>query len=396
MGYSNQFFNCLKINPASRDEIRLLSKKTCIPIERLTYYNKNNILPLGKDLENILLVCGITETDLMLNMGRINKKLLNSIQINSKEISKFIENSCNRKKEQKYSSRIVFKTKYGRLYQGDCLDMFRKLDSESADLVFADPPFNLNKLYPSNINDNLKTESYINWCQDWLYECVRVLKHGGAFLLWNLPRWNSILCGYLENYLMFRNWIAVDIKYTLPISGRLYPSHYSLLYYVKGNKPKTFHPDRLPMQTCPKCYGDLKDYGGYKDKMNPKGVNLSDIWIDIPAVRHEKYKRREGANELSLKLMDRIIEMCTNVGDLVIDPFGGSGTTYMAAELKERKWIGCEIGPIEDIKNRFNLINKEKMIVEGYRQKLNKLFPENVFNKRVEIGLWVCESSDEI
>jgi site-specific DNA-methyltransferase (adenine-specific) len=73
--------------------------------------------------------------------------------------------------------------------------------------------------------------------------------------------------------------------------------------------------------------------------MSPKGVNLTDVWWDISPVRHAKYKRRNGANELSLKIMDRVIEMSTDEGDLVLDPFGGAGTTYMAAELKGRRWV---------------------------------------------------------
>ncbi|CAG0911443.1 unnamed protein product, partial [Cyprideis torosa] len=130
------------------------------------------------------------------------------------------------------------------------------------------------------------------------------------------------------------------------------------------------------MEVCPKCLGDLKDYGGYKNKMNPKGVNISDIWTDIPPVRHAKYKRRKGSNELSLKLLDRIIEMASDEGDLVFDPFGGSGTTYMAAELKGRRWVGCEIGPTDVIQQRFDLIEEERKILQGYRSQINMLFPE--------------------
>ena len=82
----------------------------------------------------------------------------------------------------------------------------------------------------------------------------------------------------------------IDIKYSLPIQKRLYPSHYALLYFIKGDKPAIFHPDRQPVSCCRHCGGELRDYGGYKDKMNPKGVNLSDVWTDIPPVRHAKYK----------------------------------------------------------------------------------------------------------
>jgi site-specific DNA-methyltransferase (adenine-specific) len=60
--------------------------------------------------------------------------------------------------------------------------------------------------------------------------------------------------------------------------------------------------------------------------MNPAGVNLTDVWYDIPPVRHSKYKKR-AANELSLKLMDRVVALASDPGSLVLDPFGGSGTT---------------------------------------------------------------------
>jgi len=283
-------------------------------------------------------------------------------------------------------------TELGRLYQGDCVDLMRGLDSDSVDTIFADPPFNLSKLYPSSINDNLKTERYLEWCEAWLSECIRLLRQGGSLFLWNLPRWNAEIAAFLAGRLTFVHWIAVDIKYSLPIQGRLYPSHYSLLYFVKGPQARVFHPDRLPMQVCPHCAGDLRDYGGYKAKMNPKGVNLSDVWWDIAPVRHAKYKRRNGANELPLKVMDRVIEMSTDEGDLVFDPFGGSGTTYMAAELKGRRWLGVEIGPTDDIVRRFAEKELDRKILSGQRKGLNALFTEPVRRLRERTGWWTCES----
>ena len=65
------------------------------------------------------------------------------------------------------------------------------------------------------------------------------------------------------------------------------------------------------MEICPACKADLRDYGGYKDKMNPLGVNLTDVWMDMAPVRHYKYKKRKGSNELPVKLMDRIIQMAS-------------------------------------------------------------------------------------
>lgn len=398
MALSNSFFKALGLNKEKKLELVQFSKETGISLKKLRYFNENNIMPSGMELERILSVANISEIELMLRMGIVDHSILELLSIHADKISKLLnlESSSIQKQSHRNILRPVFKTDLGELYEADCLDLLTQIPSNSIDMVFADPPFNLNKLYPSEINDNLKSENYIKWCEKWINECIRVLKFNGSFFLWNLPRWNLLLSNLISRKLSFRHWIAVDIKYSLPIKGRLYPSHYSLLYYVKGDKPRTFHPDRLPMQICPKCFGDLKDYGGYKSKMNPKGVNLSDIWLDIPPVRHKKYKRRKGANELSLKLLDRIIELSTDEGDIILDPFGGSGTTYMTAELKNRKWIGCEIGPTTDIIRRFECIEEERAYLEQYRKNLNNLFPQAVRKKRNEIGLWTCESVREI
>lgn len=78
--------------------------------------------------------------------------------------------------------------------------------------------------------------------------------------------------------------------------------------------------------------------------MNPKGVNLTDVWNDIPPVRHWKFKsRKRTANQLSTKLLYRVIQLSTREHDIVLDPFGGSGTTYDICERTNRHWIGIEL-----------------------------------------------------
>jgi site-specific DNA-methyltransferase (adenine-specific) len=392
MTQSNRFFEALNIDVNNSKLLRDFSKKTNIPLKKLKYYDDNNILPTGSDLESIIATAQTSEMYLRIAMGHIDRSTLHKLQSSAKNICNLFENTSKKVKVTPDLFQPDFETTLGKLYKKDCITFLKTIEDDSIDMVFADPPFNLSKLYPSEVDDNLKSETYLSWCEDWLYECARVLKPGGSLFVWNLPKWNSSLTTFLNGYLTFRHWIAADIKYSLPIQGRLYPSHYSLIYYTKADKPKTFHPDRLAMQVCPKCYGDLKDYGGYKDKMNPLGVNLSDIWYDIPPVRHAKYKRREGSNELSLKLLDRIIELSTNEGDVILDPFGGSGTTYMAAEIKGRKWIGSEIGPLDVIIERFNLINDEREILSSYRDNLNSLFPDKIKNKRKKLGLWTCDT----
>jgi site-specific DNA-methyltransferase (adenine-specific) len=278
----------------------------------------------------------------------------------------------------------TLETPLGRLYEADCTEVMRTLASDSVDLAFADPPFNLGKTYRSKIDDAKASHEYLEWCQGWLDEMIRVLKPGGALFLWNLPKWNLPLGAYLGERLTFRHWITVDIKYSLPIAGRLYPAHYALLYFIKGKKPTIFHPDRLPVPCCRHCGGELRDYGGYKDKMNPKGVSLSDVWTDIPPVRHAKYKKRD-ANALDLKLMDRIVTMASDPGSVVLDPFGGSGTTYVAAELTGRRWIGSELH-CEDIVSRFENLEGDREHLQRIQANKNTLFTQADLERRRKNG----------
>jgi site-specific DNA-methyltransferase (adenine-specific) len=244
-------------------------------------------------------------------------------------------------------------TEFGCLYASDCMEVLPLIKDGVVDTVFADPPFNIGKQYGENTDDSLPGEHYVRWCKAWLMECVRILKPGGSLFLYNLPKWNVLLGAFLqEQGLDFRHWIAIEISACLPIVGRLHPSHYSLLYYSKG-KPNSFHRIRTPIVTCRHCGKEVKDYGGHRDAMNPKGVTLKDVWTDIPPVRHAKFKsKNRTANALSTKLLDRVIAMSTKPGDLVVDPFGGSGTTFAVCEHKHRHWIGSEIDYSDDIVER--------------------------------------------
>ena len=241
----------------------------------------------------------------------------------------------------------------GVLFSGDCMEVLPQIKDKVVDTVFADPPFNLGKEYGENFSDLKPDQEYVAWCKRWIDQCVRTLKPGGSFFLYNLPRWNVLLGAHLaERGLEFRHWIAVEISACLPIPGRLHPSHYSLLYYTKG-KPRTFRRIRTPIQTCRHCGGEVKDYGGHRSAMNPKGVNLKDVWTDIPPVRHWKFKSKERrANALSTKILDRVVELSTLPGDLVMDPFGGSGTTFAVCERKGREWLGMEIDFAQEIADR--------------------------------------------
>jgi site-specific DNA-methyltransferase (adenine-specific) len=249
----------------------------------------------------------------------------------------------------------IYSTLQGALFKGDCLTVLPCIASECVDTVFADPPFNIGKEYGERVNDNMNDRDYLEWCYRWIGESIRVLRPGGSLFLYNIPKWSIRLANVLlDREMLFRDWIVVDIKLGLPIPGRLYPSHYSLLYFTKG-KPKTFHNIRRPIQTCRHCGGDVKDYGGHRNALNPNGLNLTDVWDDISPVRHWKFKsKKRTANALSTKLLERIIEMSTDPGDVVLDPFGGSGTTFAVCEKRLRRWLGIEIESADVIIERLD------------------------------------------
>jgi len=247
-----------------------------------------------------------------------------------------------------------YATGNGLLFEGDCLEYLTKFKRDLVDTVFADPPFNLGKTYGARTDDARAHSEYVEWCRRWLTECVRVLAPGEALFVYNLPKWSILLGAHLMELpdMQFRHSIAIEIKSCLPIPGRLYPAHYSLLYFTKG-KPKTFRKIRTPIETCRHCGREIRDYGGHRRAMNPLGVNLKDVWTDIPPVRHWKFKsRKRRANALSTKVLDRVVELTTHPGDLVLDPFGGSGTTYAVCERRNRRWIGIELDHCDEIVER--------------------------------------------
>src|SRR5579884_2181095 len=177
----------------------------------------------------------------------------------------------------------AFSTLLGAVYEADCMKLFAALRDGCVDTVFADPPFNLGKDYGHGADkDEWDNADYLDWCRSWLDEAIRVLKPGGALFVYNLPQWAFHLAVHLESRRMrFRHWIAVSMKGTFPRGKKLYPAHYALLYFTKGD-PKTFNRDsiRLPIPTCRHCGGDVKDYGGHRKYLNPLGLNLTDFWED--------------------------------------------------------------------------------------------------------------------
>lgn len=245
-------------------------------------------------------------------------------------------------------------TDLGILFKGDCLDVFGAIESGTINCVFADPPFNLGKVYGnSEYLDALVASDYLKWSYRWLDQAIRVLVPGGALFVYILPQWGYRFASYLEDKrMMFRHWIALSMKGTFPRGNKLYPAHYGLLYFTKG-KPKTFNRVRLPIPKCRHCGKDQKDYGGHRKYLNPLGLNLTDFWEDTAPARHKKFKFRRHVNELKPMVAGRCFEIASNEQDVVMDPFGGGGSSYQAAQERKRFWIGCELTECRPIKERF-------------------------------------------
>jgi len=282
-----------------------------------------------------------------------------------------------------------FSTERGAVYKGDCMSLFASIRDGCIDTVFADPPFNLGKDYGNGAHqDELDSADYLEWCFHWMDEAVRVIRPGGAIFIYNLPRWAYHLAAHLEARQMnFRHWIAVSMKGTFPRGKKLYPAHYALLYFTKG-VPKIFNRDevRMPIPVCRHCKKDIKDYGGHRKYLNPLGLNLTDIWDDTAPARHTKFKARWGINELKPLIPRRCIELTTNEGDIVLDPFAGGGSTFESAEKLKRLWIGTEIVDCGLIRERFQRNVPEAR--ETIPQVLSKLL--KVPNPELRIDLTPC------
>ena len=225
---------------------------------------------------------------------------------------------------------------------GDCIEVMDKLPTGSAQLVFADPPFNLDKKY-GTYRDKLPLREYLQWTRAWIESALRILKPDGSLLLYNTPKMLAWTTPILNDLCVFRHWIAWNSG-GKPLGRTLQPAHYGILYYTKTPKSK-FYDVRAPHKTCRECQAYLKDYGGKEHLRHPFGYQISDVWDDIHRVRHASKRIVGHPCQLPVHLIERAILMTTEVGDLVVDPFCGSGAGAVASRQMGRPYVGVEIDP---------------------------------------------------
>lgn len=216
----------------------------------------------------------------------------------------------------------------------DAIEGLRGLPTESVDLVFADPPYNLGKDYGEGIID--KRDKYYGWCAQWFIEVARVMKHGGSFYVMHYPETCAEWKQTLDNFLDFQRWITWIYNINTTGKNNWRRSHRTILFYSKGN---------------PKHFDGLADAVPYKNpddkrvkQLNPieGGTTPTDVW-EYQLVKNVSEDKTSWPNQLPVELLERIIKVSSGQDDLVVDPFMGSGTTAVAASRCNRSWIGFDV-----------------------------------------------------
>ncbi len=261
-----------------------------------------------------------------------------------------------------------------KLIRGDCIQQMAKLEKRCAHLVFADPPFNIGYAY-DKYEDNLVYTKYIVWSRKWIAEVVRILKSDGSFWIAIGDEYAAelkVLCTQ-EFSLTCRNWVIWYYTFGVHCQRKFTRSHVHLLYFVKDPNHFTFNADTIRVPSARQTV--------YKDKRAcSKGRIPDDTWILRPQDLTEgfienqdtwnyprvcgTFKERAGFHgcQMPEALLERIISSCSYEGDLVVDPFAGSGTTLVAAKRLQSNYIGIELSGsyVKEIQKRL-----DKVVVDG-------------------------------
>jgi len=240
------------------------------------------------------------------------------------------------------------------LFQGDCLEGFAKIESGCVDLVFADPPFNIG--YDYDIYDDRKAaDEYLAWCRKWGNEIERVLKPSGTFWLAIGDDFAAELkLAFRDLGFRCRSWVVWYYTFGVHCTKKFSRSHTHLFHLVKNPKAFTFNGDAVKVPSARQLvYADAraKEGGRMPDDtgfLRPQDLKKSfrpkeDVWY-FPRVCGT-FKERAGWHgcQMPEQLLGRIIKVSSNPGDLVLDPFAGSGTTLVAAKKLGRRWLGFEL-----------------------------------------------------
>lgn len=268
------------------------------------------------------------------------------------------------------------------LINSDCLDAMRTMDSNTIDLIYLDPPFNTGKVFegasgasfedkyvmddayhesraklPSKVRGVVEfyedygksgTAPYICNIAERLCEMRRVLKQTGSIYLHcdnTAVHYIKIAMDAIFGVANFRNMVVWC--YVSPASvSRSYPRKFDTILFYSVSDKNTFNVDHARTQFFQDNFDDEDDGSQYDiGSKSSKGNMIEDWWVDIPQAFKDKDQYVNYPTQKPLKLLDRIIRVSSNHGDLVYDPFNGSGTTGVAAVTAGRNYIGSDISP---------------------------------------------------
>jgi site-specific DNA-methyltransferase (adenine-specific) len=263
------------------------------------------------------------------------------------------------------------------LHQGDCLNSLAKLRDGSIDLVFADPPFNIGYEYDI-YNDRMKADEYLDWSRRWIGEVARVLKPSGAFWLAIGDEFAAELkvIAHREAGLSLRNWVIWYYTFGVHCSKKFTRSHAHLFYFVKDPKRFTFNDEAIRVPSA-------RQLVYFDNRANSKGRVPDDTWIIRPQAIPDSFnpeedtwyfprvcgtfKERAGWHgcQMPEQLLGRIVKACSNPGEIVLDPFAGSGSTLIVAKKLTRKYLGFELSPeyCTQIQERLDATKPEQKLV---------------------------------
>jgi site-specific DNA-methyltransferase (adenine-specific) len=241
------------------------------------------------------------------------------------------------------------------LYNKDCIAGMYAMPEGAVDLVFADPPFNIGYNYDV-YKDRLAADEYLNWTRQWGAAVVRALKPNGTFWLAIGDDFAAELKMVFQRELKLtcRSWVIWYYTFGVNCKMKFSRSHTHLFHFVKSPKEFTFNGDAIRVPSARQLvYADAR--------ADSKGRLPDDTWILRPQDLTEgfqptedtwhfprvcgTFKERAGWHgcQMPEQLLGRIIKVCSNPNDLVLDPFAGSGTTLVVAKKLGRKFIGYEL-----------------------------------------------------
>jgi len=232
------------------------------------------------------------------------------------------------------------------LYEADCAELMRRMGPRTVDLTVTSPPYNIGKEYERVMD----TGDYLKWCEGWMGQVFEAAADDGTFWL-NLGyfevagRGRAVPIAYLlwdrtDFYLMQE----IVWHYGTGVSARRRssPRNEKYLWYVKDPDSYTFNLDAV---RDPDVKYPYQRRNG-RLRCNPLGKNPTDVW-DIPKVtsgRNRSSRERTGhPAQFPLAVLDRIVRVSSSPGDLVFDPFIGSGSTAASGIRNGRKGVGCDV-----------------------------------------------------